>query len=93
VIFTLLDILWNESRKAALKRTGSASFSKIQIAAPRAIGQYDRMIRHHRGTALSERLGISKVASELAYSSIATTKMFYDHSKLSDAEYLQSVEK
>jgi hypothetical protein len=43
--------------------TESAVFSKIQIAAPRAIGQYDRMIRHHRGAALSERLGIPKAAS------------------------------
>jgi len=39
---------------------------------------------------LSERFGISKAASELGHSSISTTKMFYDHSKLSDAEYLES---
>ena len=49
------------------------------------------LIHHHRGTVLSERFGISKAASELGHSSIATTKMFYDHSKLSDTEYLQSV--
>jgi hypothetical protein len=29
----------------------------------------------------------------VGHPSITTTKMFYDHSKLSDAEYLQSVEK
>ena len=48
------------------------------------------LIRHHRRTVLGERFGISKAASELGHSSIAKTKMFYDHSKLSDAECLQS---
>ena len=51
------------------------------------------LIRHYRGTVLSEKFGIGKAASELGHSSIATMKTFYDHSKLSDAEYLQSVDK
>ena len=51
------------------------------------------LICHYRGTLLSEKFGIAKAASELGHSSIATTKMFYDHSRLSDSEYLQSVDK
>jgi hypothetical protein len=42
---------------------------------------------------LIEQLAIFKAASELGHSSIATTKTFYDHSKFSDAEYLQSAGK
>jgi integrase len=67
--------------------------NRIRELSARTIGKEvtAHLIRHHRGTILSERFGISKAASELGHSSIATTKMFYDHSKLSDAEYLQSV--
>ena len=69
--------------------------NRIRELSARTIGKEvtAHLIRHHRGTILSERFGISKAASELGHSSIATTKMFYDHSKLSDAEYLQSVDK
>ena len=66
--------------------------NRIRELSARTIGKEvtAHLIRHHRGTVLSEKFGISKAASELGHSSIATTKMFYDHSKLSDAEYLQS---
>jgi len=69
--------------------------NRIRELSARTIGKEvtAHLIRHHRGTILSEKFGISKAASELGHSSIAITKMFYDHSKLSDAEYLQSVEK
>jgi len=69
--------------------------NRIRELSARTIGKEvtAHLIRHHRGTVLSERFGISKAASELGHSSIATTKAFYDHSKLSDAEYLQSVER
>jgi integrase len=69
--------------------------NRIRELSARTIGKEvtAHLIRHHRGTVLSEKFGISKAASELGHSSIATTKMFYDHSKLSDAEYLQSIEK
>ena len=39
----------------------------------------------------SERLGISKASSELGYSDIRTTKKFYDHSALSDEEFLETL--
>ena len=67
--------------------------NRIRELSARTIGKgvTAHLIRHHRGTVLCERFGISKAASELKHSSIATTKAFYDHSKLSDAEYLQSV--
>jgi integrase len=66
--------------------------NRIRELSARTIGKEvtAHLIRHHRGTLLSERFGISKAASELGHSSISTTKAFYDHSKLSDAEYLQS---
>ncbi|MGA2615127.1 MAG: tyrosine-type recombinase/integrase [Spirochaetia bacterium] len=66
--------------------------NRIRELSARTIGKEvtAHLIRHHRGTVLSEKFGISKAASELGHSSIATTKMFYDHSKLTDAEYLQS---
>ena len=69
--------------------------NRIRELSARTIGKEvtAHLIRHHRGTVLSEKFGISKAASELGHSSIATAKMFYDHSKLSDAEYLQSVGK
>ena len=69
--------------------------NRIRELSARTIGKEvtAHLIRHYRGTVLSERFGISKAASELGHSSIATTKMFYDHSKLSDDEYLRSVGK
>ena len=69
--------------------------NRIRDLSARTIGKEvtAHLIRHHRGTVLSEMFGISKAASELGHSSISTTKMFYDHSKLSDVEYLQSIEK
>ena len=69
--------------------------NRIRELSARTIGKEvtAHLIRHHRGTVLSEKFGISKAASELGHSSIATAKMFYDHGRLSDAEYLQSVEK
>ena len=69
--------------------------NRIRELSARTIGKEvtAHLIRHHRGMVLSERFGISKAASELGHSSIATTKMFYDHGKLSDAEYLHSVGK
>jgi hypothetical protein len=50
------------------------------------------MIRHYRGTVLSEKLGISKASSELGHSDIRPTKKFYDHTKVSDEEYLATLE-
>jgi integrase len=49
------------------------------------------LIRHYRGTVLSERFGISKAATELGHTNIATTKTYYDHSRLSDSEYMESI--
>ena len=65
--------------KPALKRTGSAAFSNIQIAASasywaswtgKEVPAY--LIRHHPGTVLSERFGIGKTASEIGHSSIGS---------------------
>lgn len=66
--------------------------NRIRELSARTIGKEvtAHLVRHHRGTMLSAKFGISKAASELGHSSIATTKAFYDHSKLSDNEYLQS---
>jgi len=45
------------------------------------------MIRHARGTLISDRLGISKAAEELGHSDIRVTKRFYDHTEVSEDEY------
>jgi integrase len=50
------------------------------------------MFRHYRGTALSEKLGINKASSKLGHADIRTTKRFYDHSVISDEEFLSSLE-
>lgn len=67
--------------------------NRIKQLAQRTIGKPTtaHAIRHLRGTELSELYGISKAASELGHSSIKTTKQFYDHSKLDDAEFLDSI--
>jgi integrase len=69
--------------------------NRIRELSERTIGKQvtAHLIRHHRGTVLSERFGISKAASELGHSSISTTKAFYDHSRLSDEEFLESMGK
>ena len=67
--------------------------NRIKQLAERTIGKpvTAHMIRHYRGTLLSEQFGISKAASELGHSSIRTTKAFYDHSALGEDEYLESL--
>ena len=95
----LYDVIRMEFKGAALLFEHSdrgynrvAVTNRIRDLSARTIGKEAtaHLIRHHRGTVLSEKFGISKAASELGHSSIATTKMFYDHSKLSDTEYLGS---
>ena len=68
--------------------------NRIKILAEKTIGKpvTAHMIRHYRGTVLSEKLGISKAASELGHADIRTTKRFYDHTAVSDEEFLKSVE-
>jgi integrase len=51
------------------------------------------LLRHYRGTLLSERFGISKASSELGHKNISVTKAYYDHSRLSDGEFLDSLKK
>lgn len=51
-----------------------------------------QMIRHYRGTRLSEQLGISKAANELGHADIRTTKAFYDHSDVTDEEFLKTLD-
>jgi integrase len=67
--------------------------SRIRQLAERTIGKATtaHLLRHYRGTLLSERYGISKAASELGHRNISVTKQFYDHSRLSDDEYLESL--
>jgi len=67
--------------------------NRIKALAERTIGKpvTAHMLRHYRGTVLSEKPGISKAASELGHSDIRTTKQYYDHSSLSDAEYLSTL--
>jgi len=50
------------------------------------------MLRHYRGTALSQAFGISKASTELGHADIRTTKLFYDHTSLADEEFLKSLE-
>lgn len=49
------------------------------------------MLRHYRGTVLSEKFGISKASTELGHSDISTTKQFYDHTEFTDNEFLNSL--
>ncbi len=70
-----------------------ATTNRIKQLAERTIGKpvTAHMIRHRRGTDLSDQLGISKAASVLGHRSINTTKAFYDHSEASDEEFLNSL--
>lgn len=65
----------------------------IRRHAERTIGKRTsaHMIRHCRGTLLSERLGISKASEELGHADIRVTKRFYDHSQVDDAEFIDSL--
>lgn len=67
---------------------------RIKQLGERTIGKAvtAHMLRHYRGTVLSEKLGISKASSELGHSDIRTTKKFYDHSEVSDEEFLSTLE-
>ena len=67
--------------------------NRIRQLAERTIGKSvtAHMIRHYRGTLLSERYGISKAASELGHMNIRNTKQYYDHSELGDDEFLGSL--
>ncbi|HEG42894.1 MAG TPA: hypothetical protein ENH94_02485 [Phycisphaerales bacterium] len=58
-----------------------ATTNRIKNLAEKTIGKpvTAHMIRHYRGTVLSEKLGISKAASELGHADIRTTKRYYDH--------------
>ncbi len=68
--------------------------NRIKDLAEKTIGKSvsAHMIRHYRGTVLSDKLGISKASSELGHSDISTTKKFYDHTIVTDAEYLQTLD-
>jgi integrase len=68
--------------------------NRIKQLGERTIGKpvTAHMLRHYRGTDLSEKLGISKPSSELGHADIRTTKRFYDHSVVSDDEFLSSLE-
>jgi integrase len=67
--------------------------NRIRQLAERSIGKSTtaHLLRHYRGTLLSEKFGISKAASELGHKNIAVTKQYYDHSRLSDEEFIESV--
>ncbi len=68
--------------------------NRIKDLAEKTIGKSvsAHMIRHYRGTVLSEKLGISKASSELGHAHISTTKKFYDHTKVTDEDYLQTLD-
>ena len=67
---------------------------RIKIVAERVIGKAvtAHMLRHYRGTRVSEELGISKAADVLGHADIRTTKMFYDHSRVTDEEFERTLE-
>jgi integrase len=71
----------------------TSTTNRIRQLAERTIGKATsaHLLRHYRGTFLSERYGISKAASELGHRNISITKAYYDHSRLSDQEYLDSL--
>ena len=71
----------------------AAVTNRIRGLAERTIGKSvtAHLLRHYRGTLLSQRFGISKAASELGHKNITTTKQFYDHTRLSDEEFRESV--
>jgi integrase len=77
-----------ENRGHAYNRTTATT--QIRRHAEATIGKRTsaHMIRHARGTLISDRLGISKAAEELGHSDIRVTKRFYDHTEVSDDEYL-----
>ena len=68
--------------------------NRIKNLAEKTIGKAvtSHMIRHYRGTVLSEKLGISKASSELGHADIRTTKQYYDHTIVTDTEFLESLE-
>ena len=86
--------------KRYLFEHGGRQYSRISVTnrikdlAEKKIGKSvtAHMLRHYRGTVLSEKLGISKAASELGHADIRTTKRFYDHTKITDEEFLNSLE-
>jgi integrase len=67
--------------------------NRIKQLAERTIGKAvtAHMIRHYRGTVLSDKYGISKAASELGHQNIRNTKQYYDHSELGEEEFLESL--
>jgi integrase len=67
--------------------------NRIRQLAERTIGKSTtaHLLRHYRGTLLSERFGIAKASDELGHRNISVTRMYYDHSRLSDQEYLDSL--
>ncbi|MAG13625.1 MAG: hypothetical protein CMN78_03400 [Spirochaetales bacterium] len=67
--------------------------NRIKQLAERTIGKAvtAHMIRHYRGTVLSDKYGISKAASELGHKNIRNTKQYYDHSALDEDEFLESL--
>jgi integrase len=68
--------------------------NRIKILAEGTIGKSvtAHMLRHYRGTVLSETFGISKASTELGHADIRTTKLFYDHTSLVDDDFLKSLE-
>ena len=68
--------------------------NRIKQLSERTIGKpvTAHMLRHYRETVLSEKLRISKASSELGHADIRTTKRFYDHSEVSDDEFLSTLE-
>ena len=69
--------------------------ARIKIVAERTIGKAvsAHMLRHYRGTRLSEELGISKAADVLGHADIRTTKIFYDDSRVTDEEFERTLDK
>ena len=49
------------------------------------------LIRHMRGTELSSKYGIGKAADALGIG-VGLCKQFYDHSELTEDEFLESLE-
>ena len=83
-------LLFEHSQKAYSR---ISTTNRIKQLAERTIGKTvtAHMIRHYRGTVLSEKFGISKAASELGHKNIRNTKQYYDHSELAEDEFLESL--
>jgi integrase len=96
---TLYDKICEEFHGRLLFEHSGKAYSRISTTnrikelAERTIGKSvtAHMIRHYRGTVLSDKYGISKAASELGHKNIRNTKQYYDHSELGEDEFLESL--